>query len=276
MSRRRMVCGKRFNFGSLVDKQTIVGEVIVAQNGYKWIVLNRAGTNNRIIVFDDNGTIEQTSDDSFTVLSTNEGQGSIPGSIVHCIDQDLSGSMWIGTNEGPAVFYSPDFVFESQQNAQRIFIQQDGQTQILLETEDIKSIKTDGADRKWFGTSNSGAYLMSEDATQEVSHFTEDNSPLFSDEVNDIAIDHSNGEVYFCTSAGLISYKGTATVGGSEFNNVQVFPNPVQQDYTGPIAIKGLAQNANVKITDVNGILVYETTANGRTSHMGWTHPGRK
>ncbi len=253
---------KRYSFGSLVDNQTIVGEVLVAQNGYKWIVLNRSNGNNRIIVFDDKGE-PLNNDYRFIALSTDDGNGSIPGSILHCIDQDISGSMWVGSNEGPAVFYSPDFVFDSQQNAQRVLIQQDGQTQILLETEDIRSIKTDGADRKWFGTTNSGAYLMSDDAQNEINHFTRDNSPIFSDEVNDIAIDHDNGEVYFCTSEGLISYKGSATGGGTGFSTVEVYPNPVTQGYSGPIAIKGLAENTNVKITDVNGILVYETTSFG-------------
>ena len=36
------------------------------------------------------------------------------------------------------------------------------------------------------------------------------------------------------------------------------FPNPVQADYDGPIAIRGLARDANVKVTDVAGNLVYE------------------
>jgi hypothetical protein len=220
-------------------------------------------SNYRVVVFDDNGTIDFLGDDRYIGLSTDEGRGSIPGSTAHCLEQDKSGSIWIGTDEGPAVFYSPDFVFESQQEAQRIFVQQDGQTQILLETENIKSIRADGADRKWFGTINSGVFLMSEDATHEVNHFTTKTSPIFSDEINDIEINGENGEVYFCTSEGLISFKGVATEGGRGFGNVEVFPNPVDRGYTGPIAIKGLAENANVKITDVNGVLVYETTAYG-------------
>jgi len=42
-----------------------------------------------------------------------------------------------------------------------------------------------------------------------------------------------------------------------------VFPNPVYSDYSGNIAIDGLVTDANVKITDIAGNLVYETTANG-------------
>ena len=46
-------------------------------------------------------------------------------------------------------------------------------------------------------------------------------------------------------------------------SNVIAYPNPVRPDYNGLIAIKGLVRDANVKITDINGRLVYETTALG-------------
>ena len=42
-----------------------------------------------------------------------------------------------------------------------------------------------------------------------------------------------------------------------------VYPNPVRPQYIGSIAINGLSANANVKIADVNGQLVYETYALG-------------
>jgi len=37
----------------------------------------------------------------------------------------------------------------------------------------------------------------------------------------------------------------------------------LKETYNGPIAISGLVSNANVKITDAGGNLVFETTANG-------------
>jgi flagellar hook assembly protein FlgD len=63
----------------------------------------------------------------------------------------------------------------------------------------------------------------------------------------------------------LISYRSDATLGGNfhKKNGVVVFPNPVRPNYEGPIAIKGLAQDATIKITDIAGQLVFETEANG-------------
>ena len=37
---------------------------------------------------------------------------------------------------------------------------------------------------------------------------------------------------------------------------VYVYPNPVREDYYGPITITGLVEDADVKITDISGNLV--------------------
>ena len=69
--------------------------------------------------------------------------------------------------------------------------------------------------------------------------------------------------MYIATDKGLIVYKTDAVAGGEEFGDVYAYPNPVRPGYTGTIAIKGLIADCIVKITDVAGNLVYETTSNG-------------
>jgi hypothetical protein len=156
-------------------------------------------------------------------------------------------------------------LFEGGENcdAQQILITQDGNVQILLETETVQCIEIDGANRKWVGTVNSGVFLLSPDGTETIQHFTAENSPLLANNVVDIAINHETGEVYFGTESGVISYRGDATNFYEEMENVVVYPNPVQPDYTGDIVIDGLAQDADVKIADAAGNVVFQTTANG-------------
>jgi len=120
----------------------------------------------------------------------------------------------------------------------------------------------DGANRKWVGTDRGGVFLFSEDGTKQIYHFTAENSPLLSDRIVCIALS-LDGEVFFGTDKGVISFRGTATPGGDTNEDVYAFPNPVKSDYEGYIAIKGLVNNAQVKITDVNGVLVYSTQAEG-------------
>ena len=47
--------------------------------------------------------------------------------------------------------------------------------------------------------------------------------------------------------------------------NVFVYPNPVRPNFNGTVKIAGLTDKANVKITDVEGNLVFETTSSGGT-----------
>ena len=197
-------------------------------------------------------------------LTTVKGKGNLPSNEIQCIAEDHDGEIWIGTDKGIAVFYCSDQVLTASGcDAQQIFIEQDGHTQILLETELVTAIAVDGANRKWIGTQNSGVYLMSADGTKQIQHFTVDNSPLLSNEINSIAINPKTGEIYFGTVQGIISYRNDATEGLEDYTNVYVFPNPVKPGYEGPIAITGLITNADVKITDINGTLVYQTKALG-------------
>jgi ligand-binding sensor domain-containing protein len=247
-----------YSFVGLASTSYNYTSMTIDDNNSKWMAAQK---NNAIIVFNDNGTLDNTNDDQSILLTTNNNE--IPGARLESIVTDLDGEVWIGTDEGIAVFYNPSDVFDQTIKAERIYIQQDGQTQILLETEIVTSIAIDGANRKWIGTQSSGVFLVNEDGTEELLHFTTANSPLFSNNIFDIDINQKTGEIFFGTAKGLISYKGTATEPDEDFNNVFVYPNPVKEDFTGTIAIRGLVEDTDVRITDVSGNIVYQTTSIG-------------
>jgi len=251
---------KGFNFDEVISNVP-VGEIVVSQNSTKWIILpNGLG----LFVFNENNTIDNTNDDQFKKLSILDENGKLITNNVYSFAEDLNGIIWVGTDQGIIVYYNPENVFDDESfYAQRIVLTNNGITQNLLSTEVITAISVDGANRKWIGTNSSGVYLVSKNGTEEINHFTEENSPLFSNRILDIGIDNESGEVYFATEKGLISYRGTATMGNDEFRDVYVYPNPVREDYEGDITIRGLVSDVNVKITDISGNLVYETTAEG-------------
>ena len=253
---------KNFNPGNAFN-QNLVGDLIVDTYNQKWLMLPY-GTG--LLVFNHGESIDNTSDgDHYKKLTTALGSGGLPSNYVYSIAEDLDGEVWVGTDKGIAVFYSPSEIFAGNGNfdSQQILIEQDGYAQYLFETEIVSVIAVDGGNRKWIGTQSAGLFLMSPDGTQELLHFTEENSPLFSNNIMSIAIDDITGEVFIGTQKGIISYKGTATEGGEIFNDVYAYPNPVKHDYEGPIAIKGLVKDADVKITDISGKLMYATKAQG-------------
>jgi ligand-binding sensor domain-containing protein len=238
-----------------------VEQLLIDKSDQKWFTIANGGRG--IVVYKGNTTANANLTNAKR-LTTAVGNGHLPSNTVYCLAKDKNDEIWIGTDKGIAVFYSPENVFSgSNFDAQQILLEQDGHVQILFETENVLSIAVDDANRKWVGTSSSGVFLMSADGTKQIAHFDENNSPLFSNNVKSIAINHKTGEVYFGTSKGVISYRGTATEAFESFTDVYAFPNPVKHEYDGPIAIKGLTNNATLKITDISGTLVYETKSEG-------------
>jgi len=239
------------------------GNILLTKHDHKWIVLPKG---NGLFAFDEKGTFENTTDDNWRKFSVKDTEGESFNNIFS-FAEDLDGNIWVGTDQGPLVFYSPENVFsENSFVAQRIKIPRNdgsGLADYMLGTETITAIEIDGANRKWIGTENAGVFLLSEDGTKQIYSFNSNNSPLFSNRISSIALDHNTGEVFFGTDKGLISFRSTSTSGNNDFNEVYVFPNPVRENYTGPITISKLVSNVNVKITDIAGHLVFETTALG-------------
>ena len=251
-----------YNFSNLIS-QDLTGQILVAENGFKWVVLPHAGKG--ILVFDDAGSIADLSDDNVKILNTSIGNGALPNTDIYCLAEDLDNQIWVGTAEGVAVFYSPSSVLTEGVNfdAQQIIVEVNGYYQHLLGTETVTSIAVDGANRKWFGTNGSGVFLMSKDGTKQLQHFTKENSPLPSNFIRAIKINSSTGEVLFGTNEGIVAYKSTATGDEITTNNTYAYPNPVPNNYFGLIAVKGLARDSDVRITDVAGNLVFSTISEG-------------
>lgn len=239
-------------------------QLLIDDFNNKWFIArDGASSGQGLGVFHENDP-NNPNDNSFRRITTESGNGGLPDAFINSMAKDKDGAIWIGSNKGVAVIYNPGNVFSGGSfDAQRIIIEQDGRAQYLLETEFVTAVAVDGANRKWFGTEAGGVFFTSADGTKQLLNFNTDNSPLPSNKIKTISIDEITGEVFFGTDNGIVSYGGDATEGGEVCDAYYVFPNPVRHDYTGPIAIRGLVTDADVKITDIAGNIVYHTKANG-------------
>lgn len=250
-------------------------DVIVDYNGYKWFATKSSGNGNGILVFDE-GDLNIPGDERFTILTSDNSE--LPNNDVISLAVDLGGEVWVGTSAGTMLFECTYDVFEGTCPGRRVVTSADNFGDYLLKEQTINTIAIDGANRKWFGTS-AGIFVLSEDGEEEVLRLNVNNSPLYSNNITNLAIDHKTGEVYIGTDRGLISYKSDATKGTEthDENNILAYPNPVRPDHQGPIAIRGLVEEANVKITDISGVLIYETKAyGGQVIWDGNDYNGRK
>ena len=239
-----------------------VGDIIVTKNNDKWVVLPRGYG---LFILDDNNTPDYTGDDRSRKMLVQDNDNKII-SFVYCIAEDLDGNIWVGTDQGPLIYYNPSKVIDNETYAFRIKVPRNDGTDLadyMLGTESITSIAVDGANRKWLGTLSSGAYLLSPDGTTLLKNFNVENSPLFSNSIVSLAVDNKTGDVWFGTSKGVQSVRGDATSGGETFSNVYSFPNPVREDFTGNVTITGLVRDTQIRITDISGNLVYKTVSDG-------------
>ena len=240
-------------------------KIAIDKSGTKWI----ASSKNGVVAYNETINI-------FKKLSEGSDTGNLPSKDVRAIAIDNRNQIWIGTNFGLRVLSSTgSYNSTDQMKANPIIILEDGLAQELLYQQYITDIAVNGSNQKWIGTADSGVFLVSPDGQQTIYHFTKDNSPLPSNVINDIDINSVTGEVYFATDRGMVAFQGTATKPAENLDAVYVYPNPVRPNFEGTIKVAGLISKANVKITDIEGNLVYETTSEGGTIEWDTTAFGK-
>ncbi|MDO8929002.1 MAG: two-component regulator propeller domain-containing protein, partial [Bacteroidota bacterium] len=251
---------KSFDLRGIANNR-FIGKVLVTKDDVKWVILGRGE-----YMYALNRDNNQSKMQKVTAYFTNSKEELYTEmSDVNAIAEDQNGELWLGTSSGVAVFSNPQKIWEDA----TLFATRpgldlnDGIFHPLLEKESITAIAIDGANRKWIGTKTSGVFLISENGDTELEHFNKENSPLPTNEITDIAINQKSGEVFIGTTVGLISYMGEATAGNEEFVDVYVYPNPVRETYDGPIVVKGLVEDTDLRITDISGNLVHKTTSLG-------------
>ena len=134
------------------------------------------------------------------------GNGDLPSDKVLSMAVDQDGELWIGTDEGLAVIYSPENVFDGtgSRDARPILFEEDGVVQKLLGDNPVSAIR--GRRKpKWLGTRGAGLFLVSPDGLRTLHQFTAENSPLLSNTINSIASDPTTGRCLLLPMLALLA-----------------------------------------------------------------------
>lgn len=254
-----------------LESLATVTELLFDSRGWVWVVNMRYDA--RLYCIDLNGTLDNTADDrikTFTEKFVDQDGQSTEVYYINDIAEDTNGDLWVMTDAGPYVLYNPAKAFDDDYHFTKIKVPRNDGTNYadyLLDGVYTTCLTIDAANRKWIGTLNNGLYLITGDGLETVHHFTKDNSPLPSNTIEGLALNHGSGELYIGTDKGLVSYTTDATRGESEYaeEKVYAYPNPVTADYTGLVTITGLKTGSHVKITNTAGRLIAEGTSLGGT-----------
>ena len=243
---------------------TIIGRMSIDKNSTKWMVTREKG----VVGFNENyGNL---------LRNISLDPGNLPSEQVSVAAVDTRNQLWIGTRKGLRVLSSVDsFISGQEMITEPIIIIEENLAQELLYEQYITDLVVDGSNNKWIGTADSGIFYVSSNGQRTIHQFNKDNSPMPSNNVNDIEINGITGEVFIATDKGMVSFKGVATSASDNLNNVYVYPNPVRPGFAGTVKVSGLLDKANVKIADIEGNLVYETIAEGGTIEWDTTAFGK-
>lgn len=256
------------NFGDVVADPTAVSgsdDLVIGPDGKVYL----ASSNSGLLGFD-------PATNQVARLFGEDGAANLPIDDIRSLEFDLNGTLWVGTRLGLRLLFNPASIFEDGLvSTNAIIILQDNIPQELLNDQVVTDILVDGSNNKWVATADSGVFYFSPNGQETLLHFTTSNSPLPSNNVQDVAIDEASGTVYFGTLRGLVAFQGSETAPAENLENVIVYPNPVRPNFGGEVRVEGLTANTNVKITDLVGNLVYEENTTGGSINWDTTAFGR-
>ena len=220
-----------------------------------------------ITAVDTKGTYGNISDDTcmrWESFIDQDGKTAM-ATFTYSLCEDLNGRIWVGHDNGIFELTNPSDLTSGSFRAKSLKVPRNDGTSFadyLLEAVTVYGLSVDGSNRKWAAT-NAGLYLISPDGDEIIEHFTMENSPLLSNEVNAVYADQKSNIVYIGTNNGLMTYASDSAPASPDYSEVYAYPNPVRPDYTGWITVKGLMDHSLVKIADASGNVVYSGTSNG-------------
>ena len=248
----------------------LLRDLYIDRNDQFWIPLEgAAGAGAGLLVtrFDEEGNQEAIR------LTTNQNQGNLPNDQVQTVTEDRRGEVWIGTGRGVARFLFPDRVIDGgprdREASFLINADQDADSPFLLRDIDATSIAVNAANQKWIGSRGDGLWLIDENGRNILKHFTTANSPLFSNTIDDVAVDDETGIVYIATDEGLLTYTDVPQTSRRQMDDLFVYPNPYRYSHeTGNIIIEGLSDDTQISIITVDGRMINRIDA--RSGRAEW------
>jgi hypothetical protein len=264
--------GKWYSFKlSSVTNTNEIYRIIIDQTGSKWLLTRQEG----VILFNEMNINDST--DDIVRLYTEIGDKNCKLTIKYpyCGAVDKDNNLWIGSEKGVGMIttctYDPERECRMSIPIQQISNPNDTTryTECVFLNTAVTAMAIDPGNRMWVGTTD-GIFYNNEYLSDEFIRLNKLNSPFSVKSVHDIFVHPHNGEVFFTTEVGLLSYMGQSS--SAEINEgispYRIIPNPIPRDFEGLVTIDGLPDGGYFKITDVVGNVMYQGHANG--SRVTW------
>ncbi len=245
--------GKEYNYRIGTRSIPVSPECLsmtIDQFNTKWFnVVSAVSGELGLYYFNENGTPDDISDDTWGVLNSNDGLNS---NTVNDIALDKRGELWVCTSLGINIIPNPG---NPTSRISSVF---------PVRQQNVITVTVDPLNRKWVGT-NEGVFVLSSDGSSLIADFTKDNSPLPNNNIKSITINENNGMVYIGTDFGISALKSSSVKPNNTFGDLFVYPNPVyiSNAKNNQVSIDGLIKETTLKILTISGNLVRDIVTPG-------------
>ena len=173
------------------------------KENYKWIGIAYKGTG--LVLLDDHGTPSNPSDDRSCYRSSwvNQHGHTFKPENLHAIVQDRKGRIWMATEKGAAYIDAETDFFASDAVVQPDVTDNNGENPITSLVARAICQTPDG--HIWIGTHTLGVYVLNEEATEIIAHYTTDNSSMPANGILSLTCS-DKGHIFIGTSEGLVEY----------------------------------------------------------------------
>lgn len=225
-----------------------------------------------IVICDHNGTLENTSDDSATLITkveTSHGLMKYNGWIMEVAEDPLTGNLWMSFDSKLVSIDLSKPVKDGVAEGEPLYVtNMDGSRESTVMSDMVHCIAFDEYNRMWVGTGDSGVYGISTDRKKVFAHYDMSNSPLKSNQIDGLCWDPESHELMIGSDMGLLSVKpdkAGSTVQG--IVNPMAYPVNVLPEYKGTVKFVNLPVQTVLTVCDGTGRHIKQLPAvdNGQT-----------
>lgn len=240
---------------------SILSEVAVDSYNTKWIVSE--GSQKGLYFFNENGTLNDPSDDIFGIYGLSEFGGAEVSAISDVI-VDKNNEVWASSNNGVFIINNPLGAIQNpsqKPRPQKLGIIS-GNLKVPF-TENCRTLTNDILNDKWIGTVTNGVFHLSPDGSTLIEQFNTSQSPILANQINSIAVSNKSGKANFGTLNGLSIYATDAIEPVADFDKITASPNPYLIPSNVGLKIDGLIENSVIKIITLSGEIMIEFDSPG-------------
>ncbi len=211
-----------------------------------------SASNDGLYFFNDNGTIDNKSDDIYGTLTS--GNSGLINNTQNSLEVDRQGRLWAGTPDGLCVLLNPSAVLS-------------GNTPVVREirsigVQPVNDVMIDALNYIWVATTT-GVWIIDPDEDIVIASLNTSNSPLITNDVKSLATNKQTGTIYIGTRSALYEVSSMSAMALASYN-ISCYPQPFYPEKDEQLVIEGLAEFSDIKILTIDGEFVKTIKSRGR------------